>query len=53
MRCRCLPAAASAALQLDVITVLAFTLLTGVILVLANLVVDILYAMIDPRVRLG
>jgi len=35
-----------------VITVLAFVLLNGLILVLANLVVDILYAYIDPRVRL-
>ncbi|NOZ28046.1 MAG: ABC transporter permease [Chloroflexi bacterium] len=45
-------AAARAALQLDVVTILAFTLFNGFILVLANLVVDILYAYIDPRVRL-
>ncbi|HOV49343.1 MAG TPA: ABC transporter permease [Anaerolineae bacterium] len=45
-------AAARAAVNLDVITVLAFVLLNGLILVLANLVVDILYAYIDPRVRL-
>jgi peptide/nickel transport system permease protein len=45
-------AAAAAAVQLDVITVLAFTMLNGLVLVLANLVVDILYAYIDPRVRL-
>lgn len=42
----------SAAVNLDVIAVLAFVLLNGLILVLANLVVDILYAYIDPRVRL-
>jgi peptide/nickel transport system permease protein len=46
-------AAASAAAQLDVVTVLALTLLTGLILILANLVVDVLYAVLDPRVRLG
>ena len=45
-------AAAEAALHLDVITVLAFTLLTGFILVMVNLAVDILYVFIDPRVRL-
>ncbi len=45
-------AAARAAVNLDVITVLAFVLLNGLILVLANLIVDILYAYIDPRVRL-
>ena len=46
-------AAAEAAAQLDVITTLAFTLLGGVILILANLIVDVLYAFLDPRVRLG
>ncbi len=45
-------AAAKAASQLDVITVLAFVLFNGLILVLANVVVDILYAYVDPRVRL-
>ncbi|MBN1486611.1 MAG: ABC transporter permease [Anaerolineae bacterium] len=45
-------AAADAAVNLDVITVLAFVLLNGFILVMANLIVDILYAYIDPRVRL-
>jgi peptide/nickel transport system permease protein len=44
--------AAAAAVQLDVVTVLGFTLLTGVILIVANLAVDVLYAVIDPRVRL-
>lgn len=46
-------AAANAAQQLDVITVLGFALFTGLILIVANLVVDVLYAFIDPRVRLA
>jgi len=46
-------AAAQAAIQLDVVTVLGFALFNGTVLILANLVVDILYAVIDPRVRLG
>jgi peptide/nickel transport system permease protein len=46
-------AAAEAAGRYDVVTVLAFTLVTGAIIILANLVVDILYAFLDPRVRLG
>jgi ABC-type dipeptide/oligopeptide/nickel transport system permease component len=46
-------AAASAAQQLDVITVLGFALFNGFILIVANLVVDVLYAVIDPRVRLA
>jgi peptide/nickel transport system permease protein len=44
---------ASAAQQLDVITVLGFAMFNGVILVLGNLGVDILYGFIDPRVRLS
>ncbi len=46
-------AAAQAASQLDVVTVLGFALFNGLILILSNLVVDILYAFIDPRVRLS
>jgi peptide/nickel transport system permease protein len=46
-------AAGDAAAQLDVVTVLAFTLMTGAILVFANLVVDVMYAFLDPRVRLS
>ncbi len=46
-------AGASAAVQLDVITVLSFVLLTGVILLFCNLIVDIAYAFLDPRVRLS
>ncbi len=44
---------AQAASTVDVISVLGFTLFNGVLLVLGNLVVDVLYAVIDPRVRLG
>jgi ABC-type dipeptide/oligopeptide/nickel transport system permease component len=44
--------AASAAVQLDIPSVLAFALLNGVIFVLMNLTVDLLYAYFDPRVRL-
>lgn len=46
-------AAAQAAAQLDVVTVLGFALFNGLILILSNLVVDIMYAFIDPRVRLS
>ena len=45
--------AAQAAAQLDVLTVLGFTLFNGFILLIANLVVDVLYAVVDPRVRLS
>lgn len=43
---------ANAARQLDMPAVLGFTLFNGVLMVIGNLVVDILYAVIDPRVRL-
>jgi peptide/nickel transport system permease protein len=43
---------ANAALQLDVISVLGFTLFYGVLVVGMNLVVDVMYAYLDPRVRL-
>ena len=46
-------AAAEAAAALDVITVLGFALFNGVILIVANLVVDVIYAVVDPRVRLA
>ena len=45
--------AADAALQLDMPAVLGFAMLTGIVFVMANLIVDILYAYIDPRIRLG
>ena len=46
-------AAADAATQLDVVTVMGFALFNGFILIFANLVVDLLYGIVDPRVRLG
>ncbi|MCJ7669244.1 MAG: ABC transporter permease [Dehalococcoidia bacterium] len=42
-----------AASRLDISSVLGFALFTGVLFVLVNLVVDILYTRVDPRVRLG
>jgi peptide/nickel transport system permease protein len=45
-------AAADAAAQLDVVTVLGFAIFNGLILIVANLVVDVLYGLLDPRVRL-
>lgn len=44
---------AEAALNLDIVTLLGLTLFNGVVLVLGNLAVDILYGFIDPRVRLA
>lgn len=44
---------ADAALNLDTAGIMGFTLLVAVIYVLANLTVDIMYAYLDPRVRLG
>jgi len=44
--------AAKAAVDLDVPGVLGFALFSGVIFVIANLIVDVLYAYIDPRIRL-
>jgi ABC-type dipeptide/oligopeptide/nickel transport system permease component len=41
------------AVNLDVPSVLAFALFNGVLFVLTNLVVDLMYARIDPRIRLG
>ncbi len=46
-------AAANAAAQLDVITVLGFAIFNGLILIVTNLIVDVMYAVIDPRVRLS
>lgn len=45
--------AARAATQLDIPAVLGFALFTGVLFVFTNLIVDILYAYTDPRIRLG
>ncbi len=44
-------AAANAALSLDVLTMLGLTLFTAFIFVFANLIVDIMYGFLDPRVR--
>ena len=43
---------ASSAAQLDVISVLGFSLFYAVLVVCGNLVVDVMYAYLDPRVRL-
>ncbi|MFN4224141.1 MAG: ABC transporter permease [Fervidobacterium nodosum] len=45
--------AAEAAVALDYATVLGTTLFYSTLLVLGNLIIDILYAVFDPRVRLG
>lgn len=45
--------AASAALRLDVISVLGITLFTAILYVLANLLVDVLYGFLDPRVSVS
>jgi peptide/nickel transport system permease protein len=45
--------AAQSAQQLDYGTVISFALLFSTIMVVGNLVVDLSYALIDPRVRLG
>jgi peptide/nickel transport system permease protein len=42
----------TAALNLDAISVLGAALFDGALLVVANLVVDIMYAYLDPRIRL-
>ena len=45
--------AALAAINLDIPSVLGFALFSGFIYVVANLMVDIMYAYVDPRIRLG
>ncbi len=45
--------AADAALNLDTAGIMGFTLLAAFIYTLANLSVDLMYAYLDPRVRLG
>ncbi len=44
---------ANSAIQLDVPALLSVCLFIGFVYVIANLLVDILYAAIDPRIRLG
>jgi len=45
-------AAAQAAANLDVLTTLGLALFIGLILIVANLAVDVAYGYIDPRIRL-
>jgi peptide/nickel transport system permease protein len=45
--------AAMAAQRFDMPVVAAYAMFSAVVFVLANLVVDVLYAYIDPRIRLG
>jgi peptide/nickel transport system permease protein len=45
--------AADSARALDIPPVIGYALLSAVLFVVSNLVVDILYAYIDPRIRLG
>jgi peptide/nickel transport system permease protein len=45
--------AAQAAMAVDIPAVLGFALFTGIVYVFANLIVDLLYAYVDPRIRLG
>ena len=42
---------ANAALQLDMPSVVGFALFNGFVMVVINLIVDLLYAYIDPRVK--
>lgn len=46
-------AAVRAATSLDVVAMLGFALFTGLFLILAVLIIDIVYAFVDPRVRLS
>jgi peptide/nickel transport system permease protein len=43
---------AEAAASLDVVSVLGMTMFSATVLVVGNLVVDVLYGVIDPRIRL-
>jgi peptide/nickel transport system permease protein len=45
--------AAQSAIRMDIPSVLGFALFMAALFVLVNLVVDILYTRVDPRVRLG
>jgi len=45
--------AANAVLGLDFNSVMGFTLVVAIVYVIANLIVDLLYAAVDPRVKLG
>ena len=43
----------TAAQQYDYAVIIGYTLIFAIIILIVNLVVDILYAYVDPRVRLG
>ena len=45
--------AANAALQLDVLTMLGFALFNGILFVGAYQVIDVLYVVVDPSIRLS
>jgi dipeptide transport system permease protein len=45
--------ASQSALRLDIPSVLGFALFMAILFVLVNLIVDVLYTRVDPRVRLG
>jgi peptide/nickel transport system permease protein len=45
--------AAGSIVQVDLPAVVGFTLVTALVMILSNLVVDVLYSVIDPRVRMG
>lgn len=45
-------AAADAAVTLDVLTMLGYALFTAILFIIVNLLVDVAYAFLDPRVRL-
>ena len=45
--------AAVAAQRFDVPVVAAYSMFSAIVFVIANLIVDVLYAYIDPRIRLG
>jgi ABC-type dipeptide/oligopeptide/nickel transport system permease component len=44
---------ANAVLNLDFAAIMGFTVVVAIIVVLVNMIVDVLYAFLDPRVRLG
>lgn len=44
--------AASAAMSLDHATILGFALFMGILFIISNLIVDVLYLYLDPRIRM-
>jgi len=45
--------AADAILALDTTTIMAYVIVTGAIYMITNILADILYAFLDPRIRFG